>query len=229
MTVDDCVDTAVIAHDLGNLLQVAASALYQMDRLLDGGSRACVRPYECAAAEALARAGALSRSLARSRPHVAGEGIGPISIEATLLAIKPLIELAAGPAVRVAFHIANDIPTIECNARDLERAVFNLVANARDAMPDGGAIDISILRERSAAVLRVRDCGAGISAETAAQAFRPYFTTKASFGGTGLGLAMVKHFADQAGGSAEIDSTLGVGTTVVLRLPGIGPAGPRAI
>jgi signal transduction histidine kinase len=221
LIVDDCADTAAIAHDLRNLLQVAGSALFQVDRLLDSATRARVRPYESAAAEALARAGVLSRALTRPQPNSGSVTLEPISIEVALLAIKPLIELAAGPAVRVAFHIASEVPAIACSCRELECVILNLVANARDAMPGGGAIDISIWRERADAILYVQDNGGGMSVETVAEAFRPYFTTKASLGGTGLGLAMVKRFAEQAGGQAEIDSAPGAGTTVILRLPGI--------
>lgn len=220
MTADDRVDAAVIAHDLRNLLQITASALLQIDRHLDGATRARVRLYEHAASESLARAGALSRALVDGARGTASADAEAICPGEALSAIRHLIELAAGPAVRVGFALADDVPPVACSVRDLERALLNLVANARDAMPEGGTLVLSIARERRTAVLRVRDTGRGMSADTAAQVFDPFFTTKAACGGRGLGLAMVKRFAERAGGSAQIDSALGVGTTVTLRLPG---------
>jgi signal transduction histidine kinase len=221
MTGNERVDAAVIAHDLGNLLQITAGALLQIDRHLDEGTRARVRRFEYAASESLARAGALSRALV-DRGRRTQTICGPTCPAQVLRAIQQLIELAAGPAISVDFEVSEKVPEIACSVAELERALLNLVANARDSMPGGGTLVISMVREEDSAVLRIRDSGCGMTAQVAAQAFRPHFTTKSGTGGAGLGLAMVRGFAERAGGSAEVDSVVGAGTMVSLRLPGAG-------
>ncbi len=223
MTGDERVDAALIAHDLRNLLQITAGALLQIDRQLDDGTRARVRKFEYAASESLARAGALSRALVdRGLQHQITAG--PTCPARVLTAIRHLIELAVGPAICVDFQVSDGVPEVSCSVAELERALLNLVANARDSMPDGGSLVVSIAEEEGAAVLRVRDTGSGMTADIAAQIFRPRFTTRSGAGGSGLGLAMVRAFAEGAGGSAEVRSRVGAGTTVILRLPRAEPS-----
>jgi signal transduction histidine kinase len=228
MTSDKAVAAAEIAHDLRNLLQVAASALIQIDRNLDCATRERVRVFEFAASESLARAGALSRALiGGGTGGSAGwlrDVVEAVSLAQAVVTIAPMIELAAGPAVCVAYEISNDAPSVACRLADLENAILNLVANARDAMPGGGHLTVSLVRDRNAALLQVRDTGAGMDAETARRVFTRYFTTKSTSGGSGLGLSIVRDFAERAGGSALIDSCIGVGTAVTLRLPGMSCA-----
>jgi PAS domain S-box-containing protein len=116
----------------------------------------------------------------------------------------------------------------------LERAVLNLCVNARDAMPNGGRVNILVSRVQllpdeicesvklSAGhyvCLIVSDTGPGMDASTAARAFEPFFSTKHGSGGSGLGLAIVQGFAEQSGGYATLDTSPGRGTTVTLYLP----------
>ncbi|MDE2621516.1 MAG: response regulator, partial [Sphingomonadales bacterium] len=97
--------------------------------------------------------------------------------------------------------------------------------NARDAMPDGGVLDITVAEpEPGVAAIVVRDRGGGMPADVLDRAREPFFTTKQPGKGTGLGLAMVHGFAEQSGGSLRITSEPGEGTTVELRLPCAGPA-----
>ena len=127
-----------------------------------------------------------------------------------------------------------DAPSEPVTARTdlagLERAIYNLVLNARDAMPaGGGSITLNCHRETvmgreplasgSYAVLRVSDTGHGMDASTLARIFDPFFTTKGERGGTGLGLATVQAFATDAGGHVEVSSAVGGGTTFTLWLP----------
>ncbi|CCV15494.1 HAMP domain-containing sensor histidine kinase [Mesorhizobium sp. STM 4661] len=94
-------------------------------------------------------------------------------------------------------------------------------------MPDGGSIsiDAAVAGQGHAARLEIRvaDTGIGMTQETMVRAFDPFFTTKCQ-GLGGIGLPMVKYFAEQHGGSVEIDSVLGSGTMVTLRLPAVLPA-----
>jgi len=115
---------------------------------------------------------------------------------------------------------------------------MNLIINARDAMPQGGAIKVAARNEKAAAdnrlglpagdyvVLGVADSGAGIPAEILEQVTEPFFTTKEVGKGTGLGLSMVYGFASQSGGALHIDSKVGEGTRVEVWLPR-APAAPE--
>jgi signal transduction histidine kinase/ActR/RegA family two-component response regulator len=120
--------------------------------------------------------------------------------------------------------------TAHADVAGLERAVYNLVLNARDAMPgSGGTITLSCHRESvtqrepladgTYAVLQVSDTGHGMDAATLARIFDPFFTTKSERGGTGLGLATVQAFAKDAGGHVEVHSAVGDGTTFTLWFP----------
>lgn len=101
-------------------------------------------------------------------------------------------------------------------------------------MPDGGRLTITISCKedlaaaetssaQNSAVLQVSDTGCGMSADTLARVLEPFFTTRERAGGTGIGLAMVSRFVHRLGGSVHIDSAIGKGTTVTLRLPAAAP------
>ncbi len=107
---------------------------------------------------------------------------------------------------------------------ELHRIVMNLLLNARDAMPSGGRLDVTLQGARDGGPasgpsvrLSVRDSGAGMDAATRAQVFDPLFTTKAK--GTGLGLATVARVVAAHGGRVSCDSAPGAGTTFVIVLP----------
>src|SRR6185437_14153534 len=117
---------------------------------------------------------------------------------------------------------------------DLEQVVLNLVINARDALPSGGAIQVSTARVPFDAVraaggggaapgdyvcVRVADNGVGMSKDVQAHLFEPFFTTKEVGQGTGLGLAFVHGVAQHGGGFTHVDTALGTGTTVSVYLP----------
>jgi two-component system cell cycle sensor histidine kinase/response regulator CckA len=106
----------------------------------------------------------------------------------------------------------------------LDQVIMNLAVNARDAMPDNGTLSVNV-REvttgeaSNVAVLEVHDNGAGMSRDVLMHAFEPFFTTKPPGRGTGLGLATVYGIVRQHSGSIDIDSVVGQGTTVTVRLP----------
>jgi signal transduction histidine kinase/FixJ family two-component response regulator len=99
----------------------------------------------------------------------------------------------------------------------LSHCVLNLIKNAREAMPEGGTINILWEGDNETAVVTVADTGSGISEENLARLFQPFFSTKKQ--GTGLGLAMVRGILQQHGGTVEVRSTVGVGTAVSLVWP----------
>lgn len=127
---------------------------------------------------------------------------------------------------------ADPLLTIRCDASQLDAALLNLVVNARDAMPDGGSI--SIVGQENAisgeagrsgpngktwAMLSVIDDGPGMTPEVLSRATEPFMTTKPAGQGSGLGLAMVRDFADRGGGRFELESTPGRGTAARLHIP----------
>jgi signal transduction histidine kinase len=107
---------------------------------------------------------------------------------------------------------------VELDPGQLEMALLNLVRNASDAMPKGGELVVSTELD-GAVKLRVRDTGTGMAAHIIKRATEPFFTTKPKGAGTGLGLSMVNGFAAQSGGTMEIDSVSGEGTTITLAFP----------
>ena len=105
-----------------------------------------------------------------------------------------------------------------------QAAIINLVLNARDAMPSGGAITIDVRRRQNIAAsdwvdVTVEDNGIGMTEDIRRQAFDPFFTVKEDGAGHGMGLSQVQEFVRQSGGRIEISSDMGEGTRVRIRLP----------
>jgi len=222
-----------VAHDLGNLIQVIGSALRLIDRSVKEPTGLDIG-YCCAGALlALDRATELRHQILEfARPPDAPPE--PVELRSAIAALSNLVVLTAGSNIIVDFFADDSGVTVACDERDLKSVVLNLVANARNAMPDGGRLTITISCKedlaaaeassaQNSAVLQVSDTGCGMSADTLARVFEPFFTTRERDGGTGLGLAMVSRIVHRLGGSAHIDSAIGKGTTVTLRLPAAEP------
>jgi PAS domain S-box-containing protein len=116
----------------------------------------------------------------------------------------------------------------------LEQVIMNLAVNARDAMPAGGTLSLDVRVWATpdgppAAMLEVRDTGSGMSPDLLTHVFEPFFTTKAPGRGTGLGLATVYGIVRQHSGTIEMDSVVGEGTTVTVRLPIAAPGVERIV
>jgi CheY-like chemotaxis protein len=147
--------------------------------------------------------------------------------------IRDMLARTLGPMVRL--HVRNAAPgaAVLSDPTQLEMAVLNLAINARDAMPDGGDLTISLsprtllndpeLGSGDYVELAVSDTGAGMPPEVAARAVDPFFTTKGVGKGTGLGLSQVYGIARQAGGTVRIETSPGAGTTVRVLLPRTEP------
>jgi signal transduction histidine kinase len=170
---------------------------------------------------ALQRAGALVRETI-GKAAEAPRDIEHTDLGSCLAEVEALIRCAWDSHIRLAVRVGSDLPRAKCDRLGLQNSILNLVFNARDAMPDGGSIliDAAMAGHGRAALIEIRvaDTGIGMTQETMARAFDPFFTTKCP-GLGGIGLPMVKHFAEQHDGSVEIDSAVGSGTTVILRLP----------
>jgi signal transduction histidine kinase len=138
----------------------------------------------------------------------------------------------ADSSVRVTVTSAGPVSRVFMDAAQLERALLNLVLNARDAMPEGGELRIGLEdavvddedgEGATYVAVSVSDTGIGMDEETRCNAFKPFFTTKGD-SGTGLGLAIVDRIIGRAGGKVRVDTEPGRGTKVTLYLPRIAGA-----
>lgn len=159
-----------------------------------------------------------------SRPREAGEQFAPVLLNKLLENVVSLTQpkwktlaLEEGRIVNVQFELAR-VPPVHGNGAELREAVTNLIFNAVDALPKGGAITLRTRREDAQVVLEVADNGLGMTPEVRRRCLDPYFTTKGQRG-TGLGLAMVFGIIKRHEGTLEIESTPGRGTTFRIRLP----------
>jgi signal transduction histidine kinase len=128
--------------------------------------------------------------------------------------------------VELTVNVAPDLPEILADRSLIGRALTNMIENALHAMPRGGALDIGgrLDDDGRHLDLQIRDTGVGMDRQALERIFEPYFSTKAV--GTGLGLTIAKRNIELHGGSISVDSEPGSGTTVRVRLPVGGPAGP---
>ena len=133
--------------------------------------------------------------------------------------VGAMLDRTIGPLHQLRTEVGDDPVWVSADRWQLEQAIINLVLNARDASPPGTRIVVSVVDGEDNAVLSVSDEGSGMSAEVQERAFEPFFTTKEPGSGTGLGLAVVHGVAVEAGGSVQIDSDVGTGTTVTLTVP----------
>ncbi|HWN95835.1 MAG TPA: ATP-binding protein [Methylomirabilota bacterium] len=138
-----------------------------------------------------------------------------------------LLQRLISESITLKVERAENVPPLEADAAMIEQIVLNLVVNARDAMPRGGQLIIStdaveVTTQTDTELwtrLRVRDTGCGIPSEARAHIFEPFYTTKEVGKGTGLGLATVFGIVKQHGGSVDVDSEVGQGTTFTVLFP----------
>ncbi len=208
-----------IAHDFNNLLTaVGGSAEVLREELVDSEQLSLLDEIMAAQERG---AGLTRQLLAFARRDSILPRVFNLSTQAAQL--QPLLQRVAGEQVRLFMDLEPDCQVLADVGR-IEQALVNLVANARDAMPEGGSCGVRVASVMDAAKQRwvsieVSDEGVGMDSSTIAHAFEPFFTTKSRGRGTGLGLASVHGIASQSGGRARINSTVGVGTTVTVELP----------
>ena len=205
-----------IAHDFNNLLMAIMGCADLAMRKLDEDSPAAELVREIK--DAARRGSSLSRQLVTfSRKQEVEPRVFDLNemIERSRRLLQPLV----GAHVNFHMDLESRELLVNCDPSQMEQVLFNLVVNARDAMPEGGMISLRTRLDEDGVVLSVEDSGVGMSDEVRAKALEPFFTTKPVGKGTGLGLSTVYGIVKQAGGVLEIDSELGVGTTMSVRLP----------
>ena len=222
-----------IAHDFNNLLTAILGSLELAGPKVADQPRV-QRLIENARGAAERGASLTKRLLSFSRVH--DLQARATDVNALIGGMSDLFSRSLGGLVSVRTDLSEDLPAAQVDPDQLELAVLNLCINARDAMPEGGAITIATRRmtiagdpeiaDGSYCAIRVTDEGVGIPEEILRRVCEPFFTTKAVGQGTGLGLAMVFGLAQQSKGRLSIESTVGRGTRVELALP-FSAAAPR--
>jgi signal transduction histidine kinase/CheY-like chemotaxis protein len=217
--------TGGIAHDFNNLLAVVIGNLDMIGRRSEDERTQRLARNALQAAERGARlTGQLLAFSRTQRLEVRPTEVGPL-----VEGLRDLLRQTLGPSIELALDVADAAVPVLADPTQLELSILNLAINARDAMPDGGALTISThtihvdedpdLATGDYLELIVSDTGIGMTAEVADRAFDPFFTTKEVGQGTGLGLSMVYGVAKQSGGVARIRSKQGEGTTISVILP----------
>jgi signal transduction histidine kinase/CheY-like chemotaxis protein len=217
-----------VAHDFNNLLMPIIGNLDMLyrrgtrdereQRLIDGALQSADR------AKTL-----VQRLLAFARRQPLQ--VLDVDVGSLVTGMVDLIATTVGPHIKLIVDVASKLPLAKADFSQLEMAILNLVINARDAMPDGGKLTISLASETILSGhqsklapgpyvrLSIADTGAGMDKETVAHAFEPFFSTKGVGKGTGLGLSIVAALMSQCGGALALKSELGFGTNVELWLP----------
>jgi signal transduction histidine kinase len=212
--------TASLIHDLNNLLTPIACLSACMEGQFGAqpdaqAVREMARDIRTAAEKAAALARQTLRWVRREPSRV--EAIDPCAVIAEL---EPLIQQVVGAEVRVQLRVADCRGSVLLDREGLEHALLNLAANARDAMPSGGALTLSCTRAFPGQVaISVEDTGIGMNREVKARMLERYFTTKEIGKGTGLGLEAVRAFVRDSGGNLSLHSEEGRGARVSLYFP----------
>lgn len=213
--------TLGLAHDFNNILTVVTNSL---DRIVAcNGDAAKIARSADIAQRAADRGSLLTKQLlAFSRGELTHARVQDVN--AVITASEPLLRRACDVVIAIEIDLEPGLPRVPLDATQFEAALLNLVINARDAMPEGGRIQVSSRLRRAedgtrSVLVSVRDDGTGMPADVVAKALDPFFTTKAVGKGSGLGLSQVYGTVSSLGGTVSIDSAPGKGTNVVMSFP----------
>jgi two-component system cell cycle sensor histidine kinase/response regulator CckA len=217
-----------IAHDFNNLLTVIGgyteTALAELP--IDAPTAALLREVRRAAESA---ASLTRRLLMFSRRQIVR--LSPLDLNAIVAEVEQLLKRTLGEDIAIVTSLPSGVRPIQADATQLQQVLMNLAVNARDAMPRGGTLTIETTnvphdtrRRGNAPVsgtveLRLSDTGCGMSDATKAHIFEPFFTTKEIGRGAGLGLATVYAIVQGMGGTINVSSDPGRGTTFTMRFP----------
>ncbi|MGY4476134.1 ATP-binding protein [Bradyrhizobium sp. USDA 3364] len=226
--------TGGVAHDFNNLLMAVMGNLDLLRKRMPEDPR--LRRLIDGAMQGAERGAALTQRLLAFARQQDLRAV-PVDLGALVRDMSELLERSLGPRITLRLDIPDGLPPACVDTNQLELAVLNLAINARDAMPDGGVIEIRLaasqaktdpaLQPGNYLKLSVVDSGTGMSPEVLKRAIEPFFSSKPVGKGTGLGLSMVHGLAVQLGGALQLSSAVGKGTTAALVLP-VATAAPEA-
>lgn len=219
--------TGGIAHDFNNLLTAILGGLEMSRRRITDARTLRLLDSATQAAERGARLVAQLLAFARRQTLE----LENIELRSLLQEMREMLERSLGASITVEFALDEGVWPVRADATQLQVALLNLAINARDAMPNGGTLTIRArnrtveanhptlaLEPGDYAEVSVQDTGVGMTEEVSARVFEPFFTTKPVGKGTGLGLSMVYGFVRQSGGTVEVQTALGEGTTIRMLL-----------
>jgi signal transduction histidine kinase len=223
-----------IAHDFNNLLHVIMTYANMLEETLQGDARDDAHQITHAATSA---AELTKQLLSFSRRELVKPRV--VDVTRVVTGMEKLLLRTIGQHIQLVTSICPRLPRVLMDSAQLEQILMNLVVNARDAMPNGGKVDLRVStveidhdRANARAIgpgryvaIEVADSGGGIPPNVLARIFEPYFSTKARGKGTGLGLATVHGIVQHAGGDITVESHLGTGTTFRIFLPATDLAG----
>lgn len=220
--------TGGVAHDFNNLLTPIVGSLDMVRRRHKDDER--TQKMVSGALQAAERAATLTQRLLSFARRQALQPRA-VDVGALIDGIIDLIRRSLGPTINVILEVPRHLPSARVDPNQLELALLNLAINARDAMPGGGRLTLTVsavvaaernitgLAPGSYVRIFAADTGTGMDRATLARATEPFFSTKGVGKGTGLGLSMVHGLAAQSGGTLQLASTPGSGTMVELWLP----------
>ncbi len=227
-----------VAHEVNNMLEVVVGlgAFLLQEPWLPASGASDVREIMAAAD----RAATVTRQLlafsrrATHRP-------GAVALGAVVHEAEPVLRRVLGTSCRLVVHVVGN-PWVRADAGQLQELLLHLARNAREAMPDGGTLTVTVqpadlpghltpedpggVLAGGSATLHLQDTGTGMEPAVVDRIFEPFFTTKPSASGTGLGLAAVRGIVAQHGGQITVDSAPGRGTAFTVRLPLVADGAP---
>ena len=230
-----------VAHDFNNQLAIILG--YSEELLFERSTDDLVRNSATQISRASQRAAEFTRQLlnfARTETRTSQ----PINLNAIVGECKPFFARLLGANIELRTELDPQLTPVNADLGQIEQILLNLVVNARDAMPKGGAVLIrtanrtfadriaaadGMMPPGSYAAVTVADSGVGIEPEVLERIFEPFFTTKARERGTGLGLATVRRNAKQLGGNILVASVPGKGTEMTVCFPAAKAAAPGVI
>jgi PAS domain S-box-containing protein len=223
---------STVAHDFNNLLTLISgyAEILSGDVAEDERAAQMVKDIQATAA----RASLLTEQLQTIGRTKAPEPV-VLRPEEAITSVAEVLERIVGVDVELVWSLDQNSPNVRVDADQFEQMILNLALNARDAMPQGGRLSVSVapvdvegdqtltlnVPSGRYVLIEVADTGVGMDEETRRRCFEPLFTTKGPFKGTGLGLASARRLVEESGGSIQVRSVVGQGTTFEIYLPAI--------
>ena len=225
-----------VAHDFNNILTAISG--YAMFARQDADPESEISKYIAQVLVNVERAARLTRQLLLFSRNTPTE-MSSFDLSRTVRETARMLERLIGENIRLLIEAEAPLNPVIGDASKIEQVLMNLVINARDAMPTGGTIRVSLRnvlhetgtttsRAKPFVELSVADTGTGMEPEVVEHIFEPFFTTKARERGTGLGLAVVHGIVAEHGGTVSVDSAPGKGTRFTIRIPASLSGSPQA-